>query len=145
MDKPDFRVYKHNTTKDWHADIVAIGGIMYDVYIFDSNIHVYACELAPSYEMRYIGPTWSGNPAHADDSEEQREDFFDLVNDNCNETSEVLYIHSRGFDLESCEKIDIDDKRWKSLIEDSDGDEEQAWKTAYSEVSEYCQGNGYTF
>jgi hypothetical protein len=87
--KPDFRVFKTETTRYWRKDIRRKAGKLFAVYLFDANRHVHACELTPSYEMHYVGPTWTNSVGDR---------MSETIREGDADTDLVSYYHVRGID-----------------------------------------------
>ena len=141
--RPDFRIYKVETTNDWREDIRAKVDKLYAVYVFDANRETYACELTPSFEMRYLGPTWTGKLDSPDDDDWRQELFEEIVDGGAE--SDDIYVHVRSVNLAECEQRTFSEAQWQGFLEDEDGDYEKAWEAALETQMEYCQGNGYTY
>lgn len=139
--KPDFRLYKEETTEYWSEGIRARAGKLFGVYIFDANRHVHAAELTPSYEMVYVGPTWTG---HVENEEESQRLFEDILKGD-SDTEGVKYVHVHGLDLTKCETVSWDDAAWDRMVAHHDGDTEDAHKEALEKAIEHCRGNGVVY
>lgn len=138
--KPDFRLYKEETTEYWNEDIVKQAGRLYDLYIFDANNGFNACELTPSYEMNYVGPTWTTSP----EDEYESAVLFENVLLGTSDT-ETSYVHTKDVDLEECERLGLSDVDWQRAIEDAQGDTVEAQRALLGKYIESCRCNGYIY
>ena len=137
--KPDFRIYKQETTEHWSEDIRSRAARLFGVYLFDVNRHVHCCELTPSFEMNYLGPTWTGSI----EDDEARQSLFEDILEGDAETDLVRYVHVGSVKVDECEEIGTSDESWARFLEEAGGDEEEAYNLALDKWSEYCRGNGW--
>lgn len=136
--KPNLRLFKQDTTRYWSADMQARVKKFFDLYIFDALNHVHCCELTPSYEMNYVGPTWEG--VKDENDEDLCEDVMAAV-----EHDDVQYVHVRSVLLNDCKEVGVQDSVWEDCWEESDGDYEVARSKYIEKGSEYCRGNVYVY
>ncbi len=136
--KPDLRIFRQDTTRHWSADMQARAEKFFDVYIFDKRKHVHCCELTPSYEMNYIGPTWED--VKSDDDEDLCEDVMDAVIDD-----NTQYVHVSSVKLKDCKEVGLEDSVWVDCLEEAEDDYDTARQLYVEKVSEYCRGNGYVY
>jgi len=54
------------------------------------NRHVHCCELTPSFEMHYLGPTWTGSI----EDDEARQSLFEDILEGDAEADLVRYVRS---------------------------------------------------
>ncbi len=135
---PEFYLYRHDVTEYYtgsqgRAIVERCGGKIIDIYIFDHRRHVHCCELRASYEMWFIEGIPGGETLPED------EDIDEALREVNTETEPVMYVHA--FDVESREgvqKLDdfFDAETWEELLEDADGDREQAHSKAVDHVRE---------
>lgn len=98
------KLIKFDNTKYWTESIKdeLKDGKIYDVYIYNPEIHVHCCELTPSYELYFVDFSIECDESLPDD-------FYELVNE-CRDDS-VIYIPVKNYknvidiDLD-CETID---------------------------------------
>jgi hypothetical protein len=138
---PDFCILKFNTTKYWRENIQREAGEIYNVYIFDANRIVHAADLSPSYELHYLGPTWTASC----ESEEERSRLFEQIMEGVTDTEPVTYHYCREVKLNECERVPITDEQWALFLWMEDGDQEKAYAEAIEKWSEHCQGNGWVY
>ena len=145
--KPDFRIYEDETTEYWADDIARRAGKLWDVYAFDANRRVHCCEIMPSYEMNYIGPTWDGTGPEApgEDDDRAKDKLFDDILMGGADTDDTTYIHCANINAKECEILNFSDEQWAGFLRDADGDAEEAYRAALDKLIEYCQGNGYVY
>jgi hypothetical protein len=136
---PDIRVFKVDVTDYYPEEFQRRAGKIFEVYLFDANLHVHCCELTPSYEMAFIGSTWTKSPR----TERAREKLADDINISDLETSPVAYYHVRGINLEPLERLGPDKAQWARFLNDADGDRDEAREALVENYREYCCGNGY--
>ena len=139
--KPDFRIYKQETTEYWSEDIRSRAARLFGVYLFDVNRHVHCCELTPSFEMNYLGPTWT----EGIEDDEARQSLFEDILEGDAETDLVRYVHVGSVEVDECEEIGTSDESWARFLEEAGGDEEEAYTLALDKWSEYCRGNGWVY
>lgn len=79
------RVYlvKLDETEYWCEDIQKVAGKLYGVYAYNPKKHVHCCELAPSYELVFVGTTTEN---FVDDT------INEMIMEN-DEVGEVRYFH----------------------------------------------------
>lgn len=138
MKNPEFLLYKRETTKFWTESIRDRAGKIYDVYIFDPDRHVNCCEIPSSYEMNYVGPTWTNTL----ENDEDNQDLYEEVMDGSLGTEQTLYVHVLGFKLDKSRIINIDDQIWESLLIEHENDYESVYRIVLEKCIEYCQCNG---
>jgi len=139
--KPDFRLYKRDVTEYWVEEIRKKAGQIFDLYIFDCNKTVNCCEIAPSFEMHYLGPMWTLSPEDEDEDQKLFEDILGGIVEN----HDVIYVHTRYVSVDDCERVETSDEDWAKFLRDADGDEEAAWHEVLEKWSEYCRGNGVCY
>jgi hypothetical protein len=132
--KPDFRVFKTETTRYWRKDIRRKAGKLFAVYLFDANRHVHACELTPSYEMHYVGPTWTNSVGDR---------MSETIREGDADTDLVSYYHVRGIDAAKLEARSMTDEAWAKLLDYHDGDHDAAYAEALETEMEHLRCNGW--
>jgi hypothetical protein len=141
--KPDLRIFKDDETIHWREDIQARAGRIFGVYLFDANRHVHCCELTPSYELHYVGPTWSGGTAQDDDRESER--LFDDIMEGSRDSEPVTYRHTYTVRAAGLESREMTDEEWSKLLANYDGDAEAAYEAALEGEMEYLRCNGWVY
>jgi hypothetical protein len=139
--RPDFRIYKWDTTEYWDESIRAKAGQIFAVYIFDSTWRIHACEFTPSYEMTLLGSTWTADIE--DDSE--RQDLCEDIRKADADDEKFAYIHCKDVNLTECEAMGPTEEEWLTLLAGWEGDEDAAYEAALEGYVEFAETNGYTY
>lgn len=141
MTTPHWYIYRQDATQYWDdPDLVArSGGTIYGMYLFDNNRHVHCCEITPSYEMEFLESVPKSRP-----EDECLADRLDMdVMEGDTDRGEVSYFHVHNIDLAKC--IDawaMTADEWQTLLDDADGDTEQAYEAALEAAREYVHTHG---
>lgn len=102
-------LYIRNATSLYHPDLVRrCGGEVFDVYVFDANLHVHCCSITPSYEMFFfdvVPLVWPENEAERDTL------YDDLAGINIGNFEEVSYFDATGWLRKEAETGDLS-HRW---------------------------------
>lgn len=87
-------IIKIESTSNWDKKIQKKIGKIYDVFWCDLNSRTYCSEITPSYELNFIGYTWT-RPIK---NETEQERIYDLMADVEAATERVCYMHQRIID-----------------------------------------------
>lgn len=121
---PQFKVVVIDETHFWSEEIQARVGKVFQAYLFDSNRHVYCCELTPSYELYPLYAT-----ATMDDSEGELDGEMRAAADN-----EVTYAHVRSIDGLPAGNFHVFSVETEAP---------ESWDELLAEYQERCQGTTY--
>lgn len=154
-------LYFVDATRSYSEDLVKrSGGRIFDVYLFDANLHVHCCSITPSYEMQYVDSVSAKFPDDEQDRDNLNEDlrganlctdpysYYDVtgwLRANTKEESEYpeVWDGSTPFLLrvyrKETDKIVAGD--WKTLLDDHDDDRRAAHRAFMEVTREDIDGN----
>jgi len=121
--KSDIRVIAIDETRHWDRAIQSVCGTIKTVYMYDSSVQTYCCEITPSYEL---------TPLYYVIENEVSDETYDLVNENLG-SEEPIYMHCRVVD--ELETISSEQGF------DFESSEDEEYKEGFEEVREYLNGN----
>lgn len=128
----DLRIYVEDVTEHYNGKPAGMGKI-FDAWLFDANLHVHLCSLTPTFEVWYIGSTYSPEREMTDEEREAADDYLREANA---ETPPVDYMGTR------IEKV-AHPYRVEPYPEVDEGEEEErdVMREVMEEHIEYLQGN----
>lgn len=151
---PEYFLYFRDITEYFIGEgrkiVERCGGKVFDVYLFDLNLHVNCCEITPSFEMHYIesipgGTVTFPNSGAEDQDSPYNEDIDEALREANIYTEPVMYIHV--FDIENTPaRIQLFDNwggrdEWHELLDDHDNDSQAARNELIDQIREDIHAN----
>lgn len=126
-----YQVVVFDESRYWHESMLKkAGGTIYASYLFDSNTHVYCCELTPSYELLHL----FSNPLEDDEDCS----VLDAIRDACAGSPQDGYYHCSDIDRLPAERF-VHDFGY-ALYEEAE-EIGTSRRKLEEELREWCNGN----
>lgn len=109
--EPSIRVFKRDETEFWNfpEEMIPFVKRVVGIYIFDASLHVFCCEMTPSYDCRFVQSQLDLTEACP---EGMGDAIYELICKGDSETDRSVYFHVR--DLDTLKEIDFLGDRYPS-------------------------------